>query len=38
VKPFIAQVGSKYESATGLHPDFYVCDIGDGVRELKGEA
>jgi galactokinase len=38
VEPFIAEVGSKYESAIGLHPDFYVCDIGDGVRELKGEA
>jgi galactokinase len=38
VERFISDVGSKYETATGLHPDFYVCDIGDGVRELKGEA
>jgi galactokinase len=38
VEQFIADVGSKYEAATGLHPDFYVCDIGDGVREIKGEA
>ncbi|MCD9025990.1 galactokinase [Cohnella silvisoli] len=37
VERFIADVGSKYEAATGLHPDFYVCNIGDGVRELKGE-
>lgn len=38
VETFIEQVGSRYEAATGLHPDFYVCDIGDGVRELKEEA
>jgi galactokinase len=38
VETFIAEVGSKYEAVTGLHPDFYVCDIGDGVHEIKGEA
>ncbi|MCC3375799.1 galactokinase [Cohnella sp. REN36] len=38
VETFIEQVGSRYEAATGLHPDFYVCDIGDGVREMKEEA
>lgn len=38
VEQFIAEVGSKYEAATGLKPDFYVCDIGDGVREMKEEA
>lgn len=38
VDRFIDEVGKKYESATGLHPDFYVCDIGDGVRQLKEEA
>lgn len=37
VPRFIEEVGSKYETATGLHPDFYVCDIGDGVRRLKEE-
>jgi galactokinase len=37
VEQFITEVGRKYETATGLHPEFYVCDIGDGVRELKGE-
>jgi galactokinase len=37
VEQFIAEVGSKYESITGLKPDFYVCDIGDGVREMKEE-
>lgn len=34
VERFISEVGAKYESATGLHPDFYVCDIGDGVRQI----
>ncbi|QMV41063.1 galactokinase [Cohnella cholangitidis] len=38
VERFISEVGSKYEAATGLKPAFYVCDIGDGVREIKGEA
>ncbi|MFC5468634.1 galactokinase [Cohnella suwonensis] len=38
VERFIAEVGEKYEAKTGLKPAFYVCDIGDGVRELKGEA
>jgi galactokinase len=35
---FIADVGSKYEAATGFQPVFYVCEIGDGVREMKEEA
>lgn len=38
VERFIADVGSKYETVTGLTPAFYVCDIGDGVRKLTGEA
>jgi galactokinase len=38
VEKFIAEVGSKYEAVTGLVPAFYVCDIGDGVREVKREA
>jgi len=38
VDRFISEVGSKYEAATGLKADFYVCDIGDGVGEWKGEA
>ncbi|QJD84347.1 galactokinase [Cohnella herbarum] len=38
VERFIAEVGSKYEAATGLQPAFYVCDIGDGVRQIEGEA
>ncbi|BBI35292.1 galactokinase [Cohnella abietis] len=36
VDQFLADVGSSYEAATGLKPDFYVCNIGDGVREIKG--
>ncbi|MFD2334050.1 galactokinase [Cohnella sp. GCM10020058] len=32
---FIAEVGEKYKAATGLTADFYVCDIGDGVHEIK---
>ncbi|WP_027094499.1 galactokinase [Cohnella thermotolerans] len=38
VERFISEVGEKYEEATGLRADFYVCDIGDGVREWKKEA
>ncbi len=38
VQRFIEEVGAQYGKATGLHADFYVCDIGDGVRQLKGEA
>ncbi|MDI4647570.1 galactokinase [Cohnella hashimotonis] len=32
---FIAEVGEKYKAETGLTADFYVCDIGDGVHEIK---
>jgi galactokinase len=38
VDRFVAHVGEKYERATGLHPDFYVCEIGDGVKAWEGEA
>lgn len=38
VERFIDEVGGKYEAATGLKPAFYVCDIGDGVKEIKEEA
>ncbi|GIP37863.1 galactokinase [Paenibacillus sp. J31TS4] len=33
-QPFIRQVGAAYEARTGLTPEFYVCDIGDGVQEI----
>ncbi|ULL13230.1 galactokinase [Paenibacillus sp. H1-7] len=34
VAVFIEQVGQAYKERTGLTADFYVCDIGDGVKEL----
>jgi galactokinase len=34
VSAFIEQVGAAYTEKTGLKPDFYVCDIGDGVKEI----
>jgi galactokinase len=34
VEAFIADVSAAYEKATGLKPDFYVSEAGDGVREL----
>jgi galactokinase len=36
VKTFEKSVTEGYEEQTGLTPDFYICDIGDGVKELKG--
>ncbi|KIL36839.1 galactokinase [Cohnella kolymensis] len=38
VERFIQDVGNTYKRETGLSPAFYVCDIGDGVRKLTGEA
>lgn len=32
---FIAQVGKNYREKTGLAPEFYVSEIGDGAREIK---
>jgi galactokinase len=32
---FTSQVGSAYKSATGLKPDFYVAEIGDGARRME---
>lgn len=34
VEAFIADVSVAYEKATGLKPEFYVSEAGDGVREL----
>ncbi len=34
IDDFIAKVGAKYEAVTGIKPDFYVAEIGDGVHEL----
>ncbi|MCH7658743.1 MAG: galactokinase [Bacteroidetes bacterium] len=32
---FIEKTGKKYEQRTGLKPDFYVADVGDGVKEIQ---
>jgi galactokinase len=32
---FSSKVGSAYKSTTGLKPDFYIAEIGDGVRRLE---
>ncbi|MCZ8522918.1 MULTISPECIES: galactokinase [Paenibacillus] len=34
VERFIEEVGQVYKNKTGLTADFYVCNIGDGVKEL----
>ncbi|MBP1153410.1 MULTISPECIES: galactokinase [unclassified Paenibacillus] len=34
IERFIDEVGHEYKKKTGLTPDFYVCNIGDGVKEL----
>lgn len=35
VAEFIKTVGKNYEEKTGLHPDFYVTEPGDGGKEIK---
>jgi galactokinase len=35
VRAFQYQVGKSYTEQTGLTPEFYVCDIGDGVKQIK---
>lgn len=35
VDSFIENVGKNYKEKTGLTPNFYICEIGDGARELK---
>ncbi len=37
VHDFISTVGRVYEERTSLFPQFYVCDIGDGVKEKINE-
>jgi galactokinase len=32
---FTSSVGFAYKAATGLKPDFYVAEIGDGARKLE---
>ncbi|WP_223068567.1 galactokinase [Paenibacillus caui] len=38
VARFVHNVGEAYEQRTGLAADFYVCGVGDGVHQIKGEA
>lgn len=35
VEGFIASVGEEYRRETGLEPEFYLSDAGDGGRELE---
>lgn len=37
IEAFKSYVGRVYTEKTGLVADFYVCQIGDGVKQLKGE-
>jgi len=37
VERFQQEVAQKYEEATGLVPTFYVCEVGDGVKEMTEE-
>jgi len=34
VDQFVKEVGSAYNAKTGLKPDFYIGEVGDGAREL----
>lgn len=38
VPAFIEGVGAHYEAKTGITPEFYVCEVGDGVHECSYEA
>lgn len=35
VEDFIKQVGENYSKRTGIKPEFYISEIGDGAREIK---
>ena len=34
IKTFIQKTGENYQAKTGIVPEFYVCEIGDGAREI----
>ncbi len=36
VESFIQQVGEKYEARTGLKPEFYVANVGQGAGRVDG--
>lgn len=38
VEEFKMRVAENYACRTGLVPDFYVCEVGDGAKEMTGEA
>lgn len=35
VEEFVQKVGTEYAERTGITADFYICEIGDGVKELE---
>ena len=35
IDTFIQQVGTNYEAKTGIKPDFYIAEIGDGARRVE---
>lgn len=37
VERFIQAVGAAYLESTGLQGEFYVCGVGEGVHEMRGE-
>ncbi len=34
IDTFIAEVGKEYQAKTGLNPEFYVAEIGDGAKKI----
>lgn len=34
IEAFISEVGKNYKTRTGLNPEFYVAEIGDGAKRL----
>ncbi|WP_407312861.1 galactokinase [Desulfosporosinus sp. SB140] len=36
IDDFKTQVSKRYEGRTGLIPEFYICDCGDGARNYRG--
>lgn len=35
VEEFIREVGKNYEKKTGLNPDFYIAEVGDGSKRIE---
>lgn len=34
IDTFISEVGKNYEQITGLKPDFYIAEVGDGAKKI----